>query len=218
VAREIGAVTVASCWSAAPNIRIGNNILAESTIKGGQWATERLVTLMELLRIYAEKYVRSSSQLAVFSDIFGNSPDESLSAEELSELARSLRGMLSLCTKGDLPVTKVPLETILFSLSTATGPETKKRVVKHFLDTALERMPDEMSTKIYFQLPYARKELYEEPRKKWDEVIARFPNAIQDIEESSKCYALSRYAACVFHCVQIIEHGLLPLGSFLSVK
>jgi len=75
-----------------------------------------------------------------------------------------------------------------------------------------------MSTKIYFQLPHARKELFEEPRKRWEEVIARFPNAIQDIDEAAKCFALSRYAACVFHCVQIIEHGLLPLGAFLSVN
>jgi hypothetical protein len=107
-----------------------------------------------------------------------------------------------------------PLQTLLVSLTTPGKEKTKKRIFKHFVETSLERLPDEMSTKIYFQLPHARKELFEEPRKPWEEVIARFPNAIQDIDEAAKCFALSRYAACVFHCVQIIEHGLLPLWGF----
>jgi hypothetical protein len=49
-------------------------------------------------------------------------------------------------------------------------------------------------------------------------VAQRFPKIGDDIEEASKCYALSRYSAAVFHSVQIIEIGLIELGSFLNVK
>jgi hypothetical protein len=45
----------------------------------------------------------------------------------------------------------------------------------------------------------------------------RFPRIIDDVEEASKCYALSRYSAAVFHSVQIFEAGLIELGKFLNV-
>jgi len=70
--------------------------------------SERLVTLMELLQIYAEDYVQSSSQLTLFADMFGNDLDGVLSADELTSFLTALSRMLSLCTKGDLPVTRVP--------------------------------------------------------------------------------------------------------------
>jgi hypothetical protein len=59
--------------------------------------------------------------------------------------------------------------------------------------------------------------MYREPRRDWEEVIERFPDSVSDIEESSKCYALGRYAASVFHSVQVIEHGLLALGEFMEL-
>jgi len=34
----------------------------------------------------------------------------------------------------------------------------------------------------------------------------------------SKCFALSRYAATVYHACQVIELGLIELGKFLGVK
>jgi hypothetical protein len=71
---------------------------------------------------------------------------------------------------------------------------------------------------MFFQLPYSRKRLFEKPKEGWEQVIDRFPETVMDIEESVKCFALSRYAASVFHATQTIEHGLLSLGNFLSVK
>jgi hypothetical protein len=49
-------------------------------------------------------------------------------------------------------------------------------------------------------------------------VVDRFSAATSDIEEASICFSLERYAASVFHSVQIAEIGLIALGSFLGVK
>lgn len=61
-------------------------------------------------------------------------------------------------------------------------------------------------------------EYYNSPTKGWSEVIARFPDARTDVVELSRCFALSRHAATVFHCIQAIECGLIEFGKFLKVN
>ena len=75
--------------------------------------SESLVTLMELLQIHAQDYVQSSGQLTLFADMFGNDSDGVLSADGLTSFLTAFGRMLSLCTKGDLAVTRVPLQTLL---------------------------------------------------------------------------------------------------------
>jgi hypothetical protein len=38
-----------------------------------------------------------------------------------------------------------------------------------------------------------------------------------DVEEASKCFALSRYAAAIFHSVQVVEVGVIELGKLVGV-
>src|SRR5271166_1409743 len=181
-------------------------------------ASERLVSLMELLRVFAQRYADFAYQLELsstsldFSDIW--SDEKRATREFIVERLRELAGM---CAEGDLPVTLIPIRGAIRAFMD-TNAKASNPVLKHFLNNIRERLIDELSTKLFFQLPYSRKELFENPLAKWGEVIDRFPDCIQDINEASKCFALSRYAACVFHCVQIIEHGLLALGAFLSVN
>jgi hypothetical protein len=80
------------------------------------------------------------------------------------------------------------------------------------------RLIDEMESKCLWALTTKEREYYEQPRNGWDEIIARFSDSITDVEEASKCFALSRYAAAVFHSVQIVEVGLIDLGEFIGVN
>jgi hypothetical protein len=81
-----------------------------------------------------------------------------------------------------------------------------------YLDQIKDRLVDELSTKLFFQIPHSRKKAFEKPTDQWETIIERFPETVQDIEESGRCFALSRYAACVFHCIQVVEVGLIELG------
>ena len=49
------------------------------------------------------------------------------------------------------------------------------------------------------------------------EVEARFPACAYDIEEAASCLAFRRPAAAVFHCMKILERGLLALGRLAGV-
>ena len=69
----------------------------------------------------------------------------------------------------------------------------------------------------FWSLSVREAELYSHPRKGWEEIIEQFPDAITDVEEASKCFALSRYAAAIFHSVQVVEVGLIELGKLIGV-
>jgi hypothetical protein len=60
-------------------------------------------------------------------------------------------------------------------------------------------------------------EIYRRWPKGWEWILARFPGTENDIEEAHKCFALARYPASVFHSIQVIEVGLIGLGTFIGV-
>ena len=76
----------------------------------------------------------------------------------------------------------------------------------------------ELEATVFLPIDPSNARFYREPRRDWEEAIERFPEAISDIEEASKCYALGRYAASVYHSMQIIEIGLLALGRYINVR
>jgi hypothetical protein len=81
----------------------------------------------------------------------------------------------------------------------------------------LGRLIDESKDMEFFALLPRKSDYFKKPMRGWESAIDRFPNIRDEIEEASKCYALSRYAAAVFHSVQIVEHGLVELGVFINV-
>jgi hypothetical protein len=88
----------------------------------------------------------------------------------------------------------------------------------HPLQIELEgRIIDEAEAKVFLALNVIEAEYYKNPRKGWEEIIERFPDALTDVEESQLCYALERYAAAVFHSLQVVEIGLIELGRVLVV-
>lgn len=80
------------------------------------------------------------------------------------------------------------------------------------------RLLDEMDNVMFLALEPSSSRRYEHPRDGWAEVIERFPEALSDIEESSKCFALGRYAASVYHSTQVVEFGAIALGKLVGVN
>jgi hypothetical protein len=79
------------------------------------------------------------------------------------------------------------------------------------------RLEDEMKYRYCWALSVKEAETYERWFKGWELIIDRFPDTLNDIEEAQKCIALSRYPASVFHSIQVIEAGLIELGTFIKV-
>ena len=179
--------------------------------------SERLVTLMELLRVYAHLYLRHSNHLAVFDDWMSSNPDKPIMDDQnFPQLVRALKSMQALCETGELPVTQIPLDMLVRGLN---SPDRMKsnQAVQHFLKAILDRLPDEMSTKLYLQLPHSKTPYFDEPFKGWEAVIGRIPECSRDVEEMNKCFALSRYAASMFHAMHVAEWGAIYLAPRINV-
>ncbi len=118
------------------------------------------------------------------------------------------------CIELDLSVSAISVRRILQLLS---RPDTTYQQVHDAFVELQQRLIDEASGRVFLSLTPRETEYYENPTKNWEEVIARLPGTVGDIEESKKCFALGRYAAAVLHSMQIIEVGLVELGSFIGV-
>jgi hypothetical protein len=59
--------------------------------------------------------------------------------------------------------------------------------------------------------------LYREPWAGWVPTLERFPEAISDVEEASKCFAFDRHTACVFHLMRVAETGIRSVARCLRI-
>ncbi len=75
-----------------------------------------------------------------------------------------------------------------------------------------------MGGALFLQLTLAEIGHYSKPRAGWETVIERFPSTVSEIEEASKCFALGRYTACVFHLMRALEPGLRALSDKLKIR
>jgi hypothetical protein len=80
-----------------------------------------------------------------------------------------------------------------------------------------ERMEDDLHSTVFVNLSPQESELYDNPDKEWQAVIARFHKLRHDIEECSKCFALARYGAAVFHVMLIAEFGVIQVANLFGV-
>lgn len=80
------------------------------------------------------------------------------------------------------------------------------------------RFEDDFKGQLFLHLTAQEAIQFCEPMRGWEEIGRRFGEAIRDVEEMHKCFALHRYPASVFHSMQVIEHGLIHLGKWLGVK
>ncbi len=81
-----------------------------------------------------------------------------------------------------------------------------------------QSLATELETRTFVPVAADRARFYRDPMKDWEEATERFPETITDIEESSRCLALGLYTACVFHSIQVVEHGLIALGQFMKLE
>lgn len=126
---------------------------------------------------------------------------------------RYLEDLDVLCDSLDLPMTKLHLKDTLNAVETARDDHRHVRVEAAekacmILSNNLEK---EMSLKLYFTLPHDKAEAYN--RSDFGNIVSdAFPSSSFDVSEASRCYALGRNTACVYHLMRVMEIGLKVLA------
>jgi hypothetical protein len=135
---------------------------------------------------------------------------------ETDFLQSTLADLSRLCAASELPMTQLAVNSALFAIH-IPDPTMKRGTLKKMLDTITDRLPDELSTKLFFQVPHSRREFFENPLSGWEAVVKRFDACVRDVEEMNKCFALSRYIAAMYHALQVAEVGAIELGNKIGV-
>jgi hypothetical protein len=176
-------------------------------------------TLLELLRFYAEVYVRLSKELLDFQLSLqieeGKNPvapgEEWTLPKDLLEHASWVLGIAKDdCEKIGLQVCSRHVNELLVCVQ--IGALTSEQVKA--LHENIER---ELSCQFFVGISQDHKAAFCESLKGWEDIAKAFPRSIDDIEEMNKCFALCRCSAAVFHSLLVVEYGLVRLGELLGV-
>ncbi len=131
-------------------------------------------------------------------------------------------------TKKSVEATVTELETILRKMELPYAARQVKRMqdglthVSNHADLEVQfrelrnRIDDEIAERAFFEMPPNRVQYYKCAHLFGEDVDKAFPSGILDIEESGKCYAMSRNTACIFHLMRVMEVGLRSLGKSLN--
>jgi hypothetical protein len=186
----------------------------------------RLVSLWDMIDFDAGRLCNNMAFLSAglcFNS--GVAPDNVLKGQISSWSSRvrkdyteNLERLGDYCDTMSFPLTRIIVRRILDRFEGCEDTSFTVKDLGDLLGNALERLKDEAGTYLFLHVASERERFYRTPRSGWDAIISRFPDTVTDIEEASICFALDRHAACVFHCVQVVEHGLIALGRFMNIK
>jgi hypothetical protein len=174
----------------------------------------RLVSLWEMLKFHASRFVALMDSITVLSTYQLAKPDGDIPSptfyEELTNRFREL-------------------EAILRELELRTSAKLAHRIVdgleggaripnlKDNFDDLRSRVRDELEDVYILALSPHEADLYESKQPRFgDAVNDSFPSTILEIEEAGKCLALGRSTASVFHLMRVMESGLRALGKSLN--
>ena len=175
--------------------------------------SERVVSLLELLRIYGKNYVRLSNCLGIISAALSVSDPKIAHHDLVISALGMFDGMKPQLIAVGLTATAAQIARAEEIWNLYHKPELFAMQCQELL----HRLEDELSLSFFFTLPQERAEYFEEPLKNWKDIFKRFPNTIRDIEEMNKCFALCRYTAAMYHAMQIAEIGAIELGNYIGV-
>jgi hypothetical protein len=76
----------------------------------------------------------------------------------------------------------------------------------------------ESETVLFLSIPNEDSEWYRSPCRDWEAVLGRWLELRTNVEECSKCIALERYGAAVFHVLLIAEFGVIKVSELFGVQ
>jgi hypothetical protein len=124
-----------------------------------------------------------------------------------------LRTIRDTCNYFELPASEAACDDLINLLG--LEKQTPKTVQVR-LDEFRKRMSAELAAHLYFYIPKGDAARYQKPRAGWEEAIEAFPSTTYDSEEASKCVALHRNTAAVFHLMRVTGAGVKALGKSLN--
>jgi len=178
----------------------------------------RVVSLLDMMRFYADLFVQTFTKIL----------DWEVKCSRISNGSTPLPPPIALDVYAYVGVLGIELMTFGLKSSSQKAGRIHKRledahvVVNYGEMTSMlrelrERIEDDFHSTVFVNLSPQESELYDNPDGEWRDVVRRFHKLRHDIEECSKCFALARYGAAVFHVMLIAEYGVIKVANLFGV-
>ncbi len=164
-------------------------------------------TAMELIKTYLEVYVAIGR---LQSSVGSTTPDQ-VGRGKLAEVIEFIMGQ---CSSLDMPLVELQATVTIKAIA---GGNSFIEVCQKIAELC-SRFEHYLDGRSALMIPLSQRAYYDAPGSGWERVIERFPRVIDDIEEASRCLALDRNNACVYHLAGVIQEALESLGRRLGVK
>ena len=182
----------------------------------------RLVSLWDMQELRGHEIHAATHQLdrvhCHWEALVDKVSDLSLEARQVT--AHALRQIKETVMRAGLPTSAEAIDDTAVALLKTYLPDTLVAFSAKDLTGRIEEIHRticrEMKTMVFLFIPADRVGWYKRPTEDWSEVIARWPKTEGDIIESSKCFALDRFAAAIFHILLVAEYGVIQVGDLLN--
>jgi len=184
----------------------------------GQFSLRRpfqIVSLLEMLHEYGYTFFLMTEKIVRFEERLKSiDADQVIEGEVKKRLTEAYTVFQKPCVRLGLNSTDDQLKRII--------EEIKKEGVRYdtlkgLIPELRRRLYDDVKRVEFIHVPANRIDHYRDLPQFGTDVADKFPKAIEDIQESAKCFALGRYTASVFHLMRVMEFAVQQLGKKLSI-
>jgi hypothetical protein len=187
--------------------------LTTRTIERWDDTPYRLVTLLELLNFYADafcEFCRLSGCTETALKLGAGGP-----IAELPELLqRILPSLQEFADRAGMDLASIRIRELLGAIE---GKQCSPRAITEMYAELTSRISDYFETRLALMIPARQQSYWNEPLAGWEAIIERFP-AQDHIEEASRCLALNRSTACVYHLMAPVQMVLESISKRLGAK
>jgi hypothetical protein len=166
----------------------------------------RLVSLLDMMRFYAENFCRCSTLLGQMCSKIQEGVTPSNASWGI--IGGELGLLEKYCTEMDLAVTGSQIKRLKHLLGDSGGTLALGYIGQQLTEVQT-RLIDELASRTFLSISPSRASYYEPKEPLFGKQVAdSFPSTVYDVAEAGKCYALYRSTACVFHLMRALEIGL----------
>jgi len=169
----------------------------------------QLVSLLDMLRVYAQKYIELGGwmhelggRLYMAEDEPG-SPGSPLSDEDKKALRAHIGQLAKLSAELGLKVSQQQWEWALKDL-----PRTSRE-----FDLLRNVLMTELENQLFLFIPWERSSFFEAQTS-----FPSFPAATKELVRSGNCFAVAEYTASVFHSMRAVEIALTAVYTCLGLQ
>ncbi|QBR71440.1 hypothetical protein CU048_09270 [Beijerinckiaceae bacterium] len=141
-----------------------------------------------------------------------NSPNERLSADGRKWLWAHIGPLQVELSPLALTVAQTEVQHIWNNAHIWTAKEMAGRLKEFRL-----KLTNELNDRFFVYLTPEEAHYFRETQPFGKETIGAFHSSEVDIGEASKCFAIGRNTACVFHCMRILETGLRVMAADVGI-